>query len=333
MDELVTIIVPVYNAYKYIERCMLSITNQTHSALQIIFVNDGSTDGSGDLCDSFAERDERIEVIHRTNGGVSAARNIGLEQVRGEWISFVDSDDYISPYYIEEMLAAAKDGCDIVVCRSVKVLDSATAETAPFQRLPHSRRITGYEASVQHFGENAHILNLSWGKLIRAHLWEGLRYPEEITIGEDMFVSHSLYYNARYVVIMDSVLYAYVQSDGSLLRREFTTTRFDVLDAWEAAVHLFETEREDDLLHIARRVYCSRVFDAKCACKKYLPLERETLSLLHRRAVKAYGEAKPIRGYIDCSSSKSFAYRVKLFIGRWCIQLYFLLFVRGRTLI
>ena len=332
MDELVTVIVPVYNMREYMERCILSITSQSYAVLQIILVDDGSTDGSEGLCDSFAERDARIEVIHRPNGGLSAARNTGLDKARGEWISFVDSDDYVSPYYIEDMLAAVRDNCDIVVCCDVKVPDSVTMDNTLFRRLTHVQRITGYEASVQHFGRDAYILNLSWGKLFRAHLWEKLRYPDG-KINEDVFVSHALLYSARHIALTDAVLYAYVQSDGSIMRSDFTIRRLDILDAWHEGVRFFKAVGEPELAHIARRVYCTRVFDAQCICKKCIPHEGEVISGLRQRAHEAHRDAKPIRGYIDCSPIRAFAYRVKLFLGRWCLPLYGLLFVRGRMYI
>ena len=333
MEELVTVIVPVYNIRERIARCVDSITNQTHGALQIVLVDDGSTDGSGDLCDALAAQDARIEVIHRVNGGASAARNTGLNRVRGEWIAFVDSDDYVSPYYIEDMLAAAQGDCDMAVCHCVWVPDVEDGPGAQFGRHSRSQRITGREACVRNFGGDVVLLITCWGKLFRAHLWEGLRYPEGKMVAEDLFVSHSLFYRAGGIAITDAVLYAYVQSEGSLMRREFTAQRLDVLDAWEEAVRFFKAAGEPDIENIARRVYCTRVFNARCVCKKLIPHESEVLSQLRLRSIEAYREAKPIRGYIDFSVSKALAYRLKLFLGRWCLPLYDFLFMRGREYI
>ncbi|MCR8685715.1 glycosyltransferase family 2 protein, partial [Campylobacter ureolyticus] len=95
--------VPVYNVEKYLKKCIQSIINQTYKNLEIILVDDGSSDNSGKICDEFAQKDNRIKVIHKTNGGLSDARNAGLDGMSGEWVSFVDSDDFISPYYVENL--------------------------------------------------------------------------------------------------------------------------------------------------------------------------------------------------------------------------------------
>lgn len=118
---MISVIVPVYKAEKYLERCVNSILNQTYRDLELILVDDGSPDGSPELCDRFAQQDSRVRVIHKENGGVSTARNAGLEAARGEYIAFVDSDDWIEPYMYETMLSAAqKHNCDVVMCDCVK---------------------------------------------------------------------------------------------------------------------------------------------------------------------------------------------------------------------
>ena len=109
MNDLISVIIPVYNVEKYLEECVLSVINQTYSNLEIILVDDGSTDGSGLLCDQYKDRDSRIKVIHKKNGGLSDARNVALEICNGQYISFVDSDDYVSEAFIEIMYQAIID--------------------------------------------------------------------------------------------------------------------------------------------------------------------------------------------------------------------------------
>ena len=332
MDELVTVIIPVYNAYDYLERCVNTIINQTHNVLQIILIDDGSTDDSGDLCDTFAKNDKRIEVIHQINKGISGARNAGLDKARGEWITFVDSDDFVSRHYVEDMFAALNEDCDIVVCRYISVQNSTKETDVSFRRFSTVERITGYTASIRHFGKEADLLNTSWAKLFRARLWQTLRYPEG-KMNEDVHVAHTFLYNAKNIAITNAVLYAYVQSEGSLMRTKFSIRNLDVVDAWQEAIRFFSKENRPEIVHIARRVYCCRIFDACCICKSEIPHESVTLNSLNRRAREAYREAKPIRGYIDCSRSKSFAYWLKLFAGHWCMPLYNAVFVRNRTYI
>ena len=327
MDDLVTVIVPVYNVEKCLKRCVDSIISQTHPKLQIILINDGSTDGSGEICDDFAAQDSRVEVLHQVNAGVSAARNAGLSSARGVWIAFVDSDDYVSPYYIEDMLiAAVQNDCDIAICHAVWVREEDCGQTT-FKRTTETRCATGREASLRRYTSSDDFYNSSWGKLSLACLWTDLRYPDGM-IAEDMFVSHSLIYNAKKIAIINAKLYAYVQTDGSIMRGEFKPKRFDALDAWQEGVRVFDSAGDADLANIARRVYCFRTFDACVICKKELPQQKELLRTLKARAAEAYGEVKSIRGYYDCSPRKELAYRVMLFAGRSCLPLYELIFMR-----
>ena len=113
--KLISVIVPVYNTEKYLEKCVMSILNQTYKNLEIILIDDGSTDNSPQICDSLAEKDNRITVIHQPNGGVSSARNTGLDNTHGDYIMFVDSDDYIAPNMIEFLSENIGD-TDIAMC-------------------------------------------------------------------------------------------------------------------------------------------------------------------------------------------------------------------------
>ena len=116
MEKLVSIIIPVYNVYQYLEKCLETVTSQTYKNIEVILVDDGSSDGSGAICDEYAERDERIKVIHKQNGGVSSARNAALEIVKGDFVCFVDADDYVIEEMIERLVNEIKKGYDIVQC-------------------------------------------------------------------------------------------------------------------------------------------------------------------------------------------------------------------------
>ena len=129
MNDLVSIVVPVYKTEKYIERCVWSIRNQSYSNLEIILVDDGSPDSCGELCDSFAQEDKRIQVIHKKNGGLSSARNAGIDISRGDFICFIDSDDYISASYVETLLTLIKTtGSDFAKIDYVEVYSDLYTE-------------------------------------------------------------------------------------------------------------------------------------------------------------------------------------------------------------
>ena len=123
--KLVSIIVPVYKVEDYLERCIRSIVNQTYKEIEIIIINDGSPDKCPEICDKWAEEDKRIKVIHKKNGGLSDARNAGMQIASGEYIAFVDSDDWISPFYLEYLIKAIVDSkCDIVECDIIRTQET-----------------------------------------------------------------------------------------------------------------------------------------------------------------------------------------------------------------
>jgi len=289
-------------------------------------VDDGSTDGSGDICDAMAREDGRIEVVRKPNGGVSSARNAGIDRARGEWIAFVDADDYVSTYCIEYMLSAARSGCDMAICRYTRVQDSD--DSAPFTRAPYTCEITGREACVRRFGREISLYNRCWGKISRAHLWTGLRFPDKLSVGEDIFVSHELLYRAGRIAITEATLYAYVQSEGSIMRSTFSTRHiFDALEAWRQGVCFFSAAGEADLASIARRVYCSRLLDARCICEKMVPDEKDAMRKLRQSAAEAFREVKAVQRYMDCSTLKAHGYPLKFLLGLWCPPLYARIFM------
>ena len=330
MDELVSIIVPVYNRRDYLERCLNSALGQTHRELQIILVDDGSTDGSGEMCDAFAAKHPQVEAFHRANGGSSAARNTGLDNARGQWVTFLDADDYFSENFVEHGLSACLlYGADIAISRQLIDAEGNLGEGG-FSAASRYECITGREAELRHFGKAAQQLSPVCGKLCRASLWVGLRFPEGKTI-EDVFVSHRLLYSAAKVVISDARLYAYYQSPDSMMRDAFSLKRLDALDAWREGVACMSQAGDRELEDVARRVYCNRLFDACGLCKRYLPCERDTIARLRQQAIATFAEVRRVRSYIDLSAKRAVAYRGKQLLGRYFPAMYAALFLRGRT--
>jgi len=331
-NEFVSVIIPVYNTSQYLKRCIESAIAQSYSSLQIILINDGSEDNSGEICDDYATKYPWVEVIHRANGGLSAARNTGLDNARGGWVMFLDSDDYISRYFVEDTLTACLHyNADIAVCQCITDREGNMGEDL-FAKASQHECITGYEASIRHFGKGARILNPACGKLSRASLWEGLRFPEGKTI-EDVFVSHRLLYSAKRLVITDARLYAYYQSPDSIMRKPFSLRRLDALDSWREGIRFFEQAGEQGLLDIARRVYCNRLFDAYGLCKKLMPDEHDAHARLRLEAIVTYREVRSVKTYIDLPPKRDIPYRVKQFVGRYIPALYSCMFLKGRTYI
>ena len=210
----ISVIVPVYKAEQYLERCVESLLTQTHRNLEIILIDDGSPDKSGSICDSYAARDSRVTVIHQENGGPSAARNAGLSSAGGGYISFVDSDDYVDADYCEYLLAlAVKHGADIVQCGAYEEGSRGSRVLGPEQDivLPH-----GLESMK---GRDWHAYgNANWGKLYRREILEGACFDTRCCIGEDLHFNFQALRRTQTIVLGSAAKYHYVLTEGSLFR-------------------------------------------------------------------------------------------------------------------
>lgn len=208
---LISIIIPVYNVKGYLEKCLRSVCEQTYKNLEIIVVDDGSTDGSGQLCDQFARTDSRIKVFHQENAGQSSARNNGLSVAQGEYIGFVDSDDWIDSdmYEFLHHLLIANDA-DIAVC--AHYIERATETKARYS----SGMFTSFSSdeAIRALLVDKKIRNYVWDKLYRRDLFSEIRFPEN-QIFEDMAVSYRIFIQANKVVMQDSPKYHYLKRGGS----------------------------------------------------------------------------------------------------------------------
>lgn len=223
---LISVIVAVYNIEKYIAKCIESIINQSYRKLEIILVDDGSTDKSGKICDAYSEKDDRIKVIHRRNGGLSAARNTGIEQATGQFVAFVDGDDWIDPTLYESMIKLAERyEADLVACRYRCIyLDSIRDDS--------TGRVTVYEKPfsmlIQYLKEDEAFLiqHAAWNKLYRRELLEEERFPEGKWY-EDIVFSAKILSRIRRGVYLDEALYNYVcEREGSIMNAGLTERVF-----------------------------------------------------------------------------------------------------------
>lgn len=208
----VSVIVPVYKVEPYLRQCLDSIVNQTYQNLEIILVEDGSPDNCGAICDEYVAKDKRIQVIHKENGGVSSARNAGLAAATGEYIGWVDSDDWIEADMFEYLLKGAdKFGADIAVCGRYEVCKGKKklrgwGETMCLDRLE------GLKLLLQ----NDLMQNFLWDKLWRQELFQGIAFPEGKTF-EDIAVMYRLFERAEKVVCLPDAKYNYFQRSGSIV--------------------------------------------------------------------------------------------------------------------
>lgn len=231
--ETVSVIVPVYNVEKYLEKCIRSLLSQTCSNLEIILVDDGSPDACPQICDLYADKDPRVKVIHKENGGLSDARNAGIEAASGDYIAFVDSDDYIAPQMIQTLLQYAIDKkADISVCNYYKVFENGEKLYHP--KTVQEKAMTNLEALEDIFTSSNLCEVITWNKLYASHLFKGtgIRFPVG-RIHEDNFTTYKLFYAAEKVVYVDIPLYYYVQRNDSIMGRAFDERRLQILEAAE----------------------------------------------------------------------------------------------------
>ena len=219
----VSIIIPIYNAENHLNKCIGSVAGQTYGDLEIILVNDGSTDGSADICRSFAEKDPRIMLIDQKNAGVSAARNAGLEASTGELITFVDSDDYVSDDYIEYLTGLMERYGSDIVCSGMN--KDITVDKPVV--------IEGPEACLKEYLTTNAIYAAVWGKLYKRHIFDGIRFPAGKRF-EDNYVLFQVLDKCNSVSVGQLMKYSYVSNAGSFVNETFSPAQLDIVDAMTA---------------------------------------------------------------------------------------------------
>ena len=224
---MISIIVPIYKVEPYLDKCIRSILNQTYRNLQIILVDDGSPDGCGAICDFYKVYDERVCVIHKTNGGLSDARNAGLEVASGEYIGFVDSDDFIHPQMYEVLLGnLTGTNSDISVCGFQWIGEEQFPE-GPGENIYHI--FEGKDILEQLIEDNVTTV-LAWNKLYKREVFENKRY-EVGRLHEDEFIIHKILADIERIVYTDMKLYYYVKRSGSIVNAKNIKS---IIDAWDA---------------------------------------------------------------------------------------------------
>lgn len=232
MNELVSIIVPVYKVEDYIQRCVDSILRQTYKNLEIILVEDGSPDNSGIICDAYAKLDGRVKVIHKKNGGLSDARNVGIENALGAYITFLDSDDWIHDDYINHLYKLLKrTNSDISMCNYVKTSVENIGEDVYDEG--DFYEYSNIDALSQLKGDFKILMVVACCKLYKRNLFDQIRFPVG-RIHEDEFTTYKLIYKANKIAQSKAALYFYWMRDNSIMGSGFNIRYWiDKLDAFE----------------------------------------------------------------------------------------------------
>lgn len=236
MNMLISVIIPVYKVEQYLNQCIDSIVSQTYKNIEIILVDDGSPDNCPYICDDWKRKDPRVKVIHKKNGGLSDARNAGLDLASGDFIGFVDSDDWIEPDMYEKLLKVLIDeNADISSCGTIDSYDNSERNRS----FPYS--VGGSELFLKMIYKDTTFPVSTWNKLYRKKCWETLRFPLG-KICEDAFTTYLLVDNANKIVQIPDLLYHYRIRENSIMTSNFRHSRMDEEEAWRRNYQYVQTK-------------------------------------------------------------------------------------------
>ena len=200
---LVSVVVPVYNIEKFVSKCLNSLRVQTYDKIEIIVVDDGSTDKSGEICDETAKLDERVKVLHQKNKGLSGARNAGIRAAKGEFVCLVDGDDYVRENFVEEMARKVRDGVGVIICGYNSTI-------------PEDVTTTGEKATIKLLTKQENMEIVAWNKMYRRGLISNFKYPEGENY-EDTLTTYKILAAAKKVSYVPKSLYEYLERAGSIM--------------------------------------------------------------------------------------------------------------------
>ena len=224
---LISVIIPVYNVYQYLEECLESLRKQNYPKLEFIIIDDGSNDGSGVFCDEFAKKDPRFRVIHQDNRGLSAARNRGIKESKGEYITFVDSDDYVTGDYISYLFDLANKGQAAMSVCSLKEL--TTKNNLINYGAHYTHKIMSTEEALGRMLREEGFTVVAYAKLYHRSLWAGIKFPEG-RIHEDLATTYKLIEKCPRVAFGPAAKYIYRKRHNSISGGGFSNQKFDIIN-------------------------------------------------------------------------------------------------------
>lgn len=303
-NDLISIIIPIYNVEKYLTECLQSLLAQTYKNLEIILVDDGSPDNCGKICDKYAKKDSRIKVLHKKNGGLSDARNNGINIATGKYICFIDSDDYVDKCFIEKLYRnMKKDNVKLIQCNILRVdekcniLKKVGYDTCEIK--------SGKEIIKEQYGVHVIENTVVWNKMYAKELFDDIKFPVG-KIHEDEFVTYKIIYNLDRVAIINDYLYNYRENNNSIMKQKFNVKKLDRLEAFKEKMLYFQN-REKDIFIKALIRYIEEAKTDYLMSKKYIPnfeeLKKDLLSE-YRRAYNLLIRQKNI----------SIKYKIKMLI-------------------
>lgn len=263
--DLISVVVPIYNVEEYLEKCIDSIINQTYKNIEIILIDDGSTDASEAIGDRYASLDKRVRIVHQENQGLSAARNKGIELSQGDYLFFVDSDDFIEPSALEclhNRITLDDSQIAIGAVQRIGALDSTW-----FSDLK-DEIISGTDAVKRLYGPSPYVMASAWGKLYKKDLFETVRFPVG-KIYEDNFTTHKLYLKSDKISTVSDYVYTYVFRNGSITSKKASVKNLDIIEAEYQRYQLYKNYPElNEILNYSSNMLVNYFFQYTSALGK-----------------------------------------------------------------
>lgn len=285
-ERKVSIIVPVYNVEKYLAECIEAILHQSFCDFELILVDDGSSDQSGKICDDYSLRDKRIVVMHKKNGGVSSARNEGLERSKGRYIAFVDSDDIIDELFLEILVGTIEQsGADVVQCGYKRFYKDKIVDSTKTNK--EAKVVSSDELRSGLFGENSFACAAVWNKLYKRETIGTLRF-EPNRIHEDTYFINELCLRMKGFALVEDELYFYRVVSNSLLHSNFSKRNLDICWLHQTLADEYLNENNNELYYLSRHHYIR--------CLKYMFIKAQQggassddIDYLRKEAIETYG--------------------------------------------
>lgn len=316
MNELISVIIPVYNVENYLEKCIKSVIIQEYKNIEIIIINDGSTDNSKKICSNYEEKDKRIKLINIKNCGVSNARNIGIENANGKYITFIDADDCVEKDYVEKLYKICIDNnVDISIC-GIKNYNEKYEKTYSNKNTAN-KLLTNEEAIAEMLDERLYYANV-WAKMYKASILKDIRFDVNLKIGEDLKFNIQAMEKANAVFInTELLLYNYLIRDNSVTRDKFN-------EKWQGEINLceqiieYEKKRHPNIYLLAVKRYIR--INYSCIMKVIMSKDNATYLKLKRNILKYKNQ-----GIYKNFKTKE---KLKLFLVLYCRNLVVLIMKR-----
>lgn len=289
-QELVSVIIPIYNVERYLASCLESLIVQSYTNLELILVDDGSTDQSSNIIEEYLKKDDRFIFVRKLNGGLSDARNAGIEIAKGKYLIFVDSDDYVHFRFVELLYKAVKrTGADIAVCEGIEVDEEHPGDTLRDIDTGFKTEIlNSLEAMKFWYTKDFRNATVAWNKIYKSSLFKKERFDKG-RLHEDEFIMHRLFLKAQQIVYIWEGLYFYYQRNDSITGvKNYSLKRLDIIDACEQRLKVFQELDDKELEYLHRMHYIDILLGCSAdIMEKYsMPDKKEQVKLLKKKMIQ-----------------------------------------------